>query len=333
VRSRLAIALLLWCGTASADTVLRVGTIVPDGTSWARELKAFARQVESDTQGAVKLKFYWAGVAGDELQMAERIRRQQLDGIVSGGVLCERLAPTLQVTRVPGLFLTREEAVHVTSRLRADLDREFNAAGYIYIGASIIGPAIIFSRAPVRTFQDLKAGKYWIWDVDEASRSELKALGMQAVPLPIGEATRAYDEHRTDGFITPPTAALAFQWTTQARYYTPLPMHYVIGCIAFANRSFDALPHDAREVVRGAAARLQVRVEDMGRTMDEQLLGGLFERQGLTPVPVTPELRADFLAQTRLLRERPDAKVVSKELLSKVMSLLADFRGGDGRSH
>jgi TRAP-type C4-dicarboxylate transport system substrate-binding protein len=327
------LSILLLGGTASADTVLRVGTIVPDGTSWARELKAFGRQVESGTKGAVKLKFYWGGVAGDELQVAERIRRQQLDGVVSGGALCQKLAPSLQVTRIPGLFLAREEAAHVAQRLRADLDREFSAAGFVNIGESIIGPAILFSRAPVRAFQDLKAGKYWIWDVDEASRSELKAMGMQAVPMPIGDASRAYDEHRLDGFITPPTAALAFQWSTQARYYTPLPLHYVIGCIAFSNRSFDALPNDEREVVRGAAARLQVRVDDMGRVMDEQLLGGLFERQGLTAVPVTPELRADFLEQTRRLRERPEARVVSKELLSRVMSLLADFRGGDGRSN
>jgi hypothetical protein len=51
-----------------------------------------------------------------------------------------------------------------------------------------------------------------------------------------GKAEGAYDEKRTDGFVAIPSAALAYQWSTQARYYAELRsgfMRYLpIGALA-----------------------------------------------------------------------------------------------------
>src|SRR3954467_6995726 len=83
---------------ARADEVtLRMGTMAPDGTAWARELNAFARDVDQRTHGQVRIKWYYGGITGDEPGMGERIRRGQLDGAASGGPLCESLAPSMRV--------------------------------------------------------------------------------------------------------------------------------------------------------------------------------------------------------------------------------------------
>ena len=58
---------------AAEPTVLRMAAIAPEGTSWARELKAFARNLERATDGAVRVKWYLGGVAGDEAEEVERI--------------------------------------------------------------------------------------------------------------------------------------------------------------------------------------------------------------------------------------------------------------------
>src|SRR5207253_2207055 len=87
----LVIACVLAAVPALADNhVIRIATIVPDGTAYAREFRAFARELESVTNGSTKVKIYFGGVAGDELQVFDRIRRGQLDGVVSGGIICER---------------------------------------------------------------------------------------------------------------------------------------------------------------------------------------------------------------------------------------------------
>jgi hypothetical protein len=69
-----------------------------------------------------------------------------------------------------------------------------------------------------------------------------------------------------------------------------------------------------------------VRIDDLGRTTDDALLGGLFEKQGLKKVPVSDMLRAQFFAAARGVRDKVDPDKVPRELVLKVESWLADFR-------
>src|SRR4051794_39797241 len=97
VRSSVVIGVVMVACVAQAEPrILRLGTIAPDGTAWAREFNTFAREVETETGKQVKVKWYFGGIAGDESEMLERVRRGQLDGAASGGPLCERLSPSLR---------------------------------------------------------------------------------------------------------------------------------------------------------------------------------------------------------------------------------------------
>ncbi len=323
------IALALPGASAGAEParVLRMATVVPEGTSWAREFRAMARDVETQTRGALKIKFYLGGIAGDELAVEARIRRDQLDGSVSAGMLCEKLAPSMRVMRIPGMFQNRDESTYVLGRLKPTLDKEFLEAGFTNLGEAGVGAAILFSRTPVRGFADLRKGRYWVWDIDEVMKSQLPLLGIHLAPMPIADAGRAYDEGKHDGFVSPPTAALGFQWSTQTRYYSELRMSYVSGCLLVANRVFDSLSSESKEVMRAAAAKTRARMEDLGRRMDQELLGGLFRRQGLTAVPVSDSFRAEFFDAARAVRERSGSNIVPIALIDRVLALLADFRG------
>src|SRR5689334_237093 len=96
-RMRVALLSLLLSSSALAAPVptIRIGTLIPDGSAWARELKAVVRDVESQ----VKIKVYYGGIAGDEHEMIDRVRRGQLDGI-GGTTACLDLAPSLRASRV-----------------------------------------------------------------------------------------------------------------------------------------------------------------------------------------------------------------------------------------
>lgn len=316
------------CAPARAEppsVTLRFASVVPEGTAWARELHAFAREVESSTHGQVHLKWYLGGIAGEEPALEGRVRRDQLDAVASTGGLCQTLAPSLRVMRVPGLFQSHEEATYVANRLRPVLDRELRQAGWANLAETAIGPTILFTRAPLGSLFELRQARLWLWDTDEPSRRLLSELGLKLVASPLGEAGRAYDERKHDGFLSPPTAALAFQWTGQARYFTDLRLSFVVGCVLMSNRVFDGLPTEVQQVLRTAAVKLEARFDDAGRTMDEALLNGLLQKQGLERVPVSQAFRADFLEAARLQRER-GSTVVPEGLLRRVLGLLADFR-------
>jgi TRAP-type C4-dicarboxylate transport system substrate-binding protein len=304
----------------------RLGTVAPDGSELGRDLKAFGEDVANATGGHVRLKFYWNGVAGDELEQGERIARGQLDGSAAGQMLCNRLMPTMMVTRLPGVFQSRDEATDTLDRLKPALDREAHQHGFVLLSAPGLGPDVILTKTPVRSMAELRKLKLWRWDLDEVGIATSRAMGLQIVPLPLGEAGRAYDEGRVDGFLAIPLAALSFQWSARARYVTDLRGSYIWGCFVVTDAAYDRLPAAYKRALQDAAARARERFEESGRRIDEALLSGLFARQGVHTVPTSESFRAEYMAAARDARERVAGKFVSQKLMDQVMQLLADFR-------
>ena len=322
-----AAAVLCASGLANADpVVLRMASPAPPGTGWAREAKAFERDIAELTKGQVRMKWYLGGIAGNELELLDRMKREQLDGVASGGMLCQRLAPTMRALRIVGLFQSRDESAYVSGRLKEILDAEFLKAGFVNLGELGVGPDVIFSRTPVASMAELKHARMWIWDLDDVYRQTLTAMGLSVVPRPLESAGRDFDDQRLDGFLAVPQAALAFQWSTQARYFTDLRPSFLRGCFIIASKTYDQLPVLGQQAIKQAAARAIARLEDLGRSQDEQLLSTLFVRQGLKHVPVSESFRAEFYAAAQAARDQLGDKLVPEALLQRVLGLLADYR-------
>jgi TRAP-type C4-dicarboxylate transport system substrate-binding protein len=322
------IAILITClsSTAWADPhVLRMATPAPDGTSWAREIKAFVREAEMQSADGLKFKVYYGGIAGDEGQIADRIARNQVDGLFSGGMLCERVVPSVRVLMLPGLFETREEISWVAQQLYPQFAEEARAAGYALLGTSVIGPVVILSRAPVRNLAELRAAKLWMWGEDSL-KQPLQLLGLTVAPGPLNDALKIYESGEVDGLLAIPAAALAFQWSAHAKYLIDLRTRHLSACLMIANRAFDGLPVADQRALRAAGAKVYRRLEDVAREQDDELLGGLFARQGMTPVPVSRAFRTEFFQAARKTLDQLDPKVVAPSLIAKVQALLQEHR-------
>jgi TRAP-type C4-dicarboxylate transport system substrate-binding protein len=322
-----ALPLLLVATTVHADppVTLRLASVAPDGTAWARELKAFARDVSQQTNESLQVKWYLGGIAGDDLIAANRIQKDQLDGLGSGGMLCERVSPIMRAVHM--LAEKREESFFVLNRLHKDVEEEMKKSGFVYLGAAGLGPDVVFTREPIRTMDDLKKQRLWVWNNDDVAKIIYPPMGVQAMPMPIEEGYKAYDDRRTDGYIALPAAALAFQWSAQTRYVTDLRMGFVTGCVMVSQRAYDQIPIDARDAFRAAGAKLQMRFEDLGRTQDEQLLhGGLFIKQGLKPMAAEAALRDAYHKAALEVRARLGDKLAPRSTIDRVQALLDEYR-------
>jgi TRAP-type C4-dicarboxylate transport system substrate-binding protein len=329
VRVPLALAVLLAAAPASSEPehVIRISSIAPEGTGYARELRAMAQEISTATQGRVRIKLYLGGVAGDEPEARGRIQRNQLDGVASAAMLCEQLAPSMRVMRVPGLFHSREEAAAVLARLQPIAHREFEASGFHNLGGVMVGPVILFTRTPVRSIADVQQHTYWIWDADTVMRPIYPLLGFHILALPISEAGPAFDRGQHDGFVATPAAALAFQWSAMARYYEKLVLAYLVGCLVVANRAIDELSIADQQAVRAAAAKATARTDMVGRDMDQQLLGGMFSRQGIVEIKVPQSFRAEFDVSAKKVRAvLLERHLVDAGIVAKVEDILTEIR-------
>jgi TRAP-type C4-dicarboxylate transport system substrate-binding protein len=323
----LLLTLVALAGPARAEPVtLRLASVAPDGTAWAREFRAFGREVAAATHDQVKIKWYMGGIAGDELAQHQRVQRDQLDGMISGGMLCQRLAPSMRSLAVGGQLHSREEATYILSKLKPTIDDEMLKAGYVHVADSGLGFSVLFSRSPVRSMADLKSLKPWIWSLDDVLIEQLQAMGLHPMPGPVDQASKDYDEGKVDGFVAVPSAALAFQWSAQARYISDLRVGFLMGCMMVARRAWDSIGHDDRQVLLAASAKLAQRVDAVSRDMDDALLEKLFSRQGVTMVPAPAALQAEFNESLRA-GQKALGKVVPPGMTERVSGWLAEYRG------
>jgi TRAP-type C4-dicarboxylate transport system substrate-binding protein len=313
---------------ADAPVVLRMATVGPEGSLWARELRATTLEVERRSKGGVRLKWYFSAVAGDEPQVAERIRRGLLDGTGGSNSVCEPLSPSMRVLSMPGLFRDREESIYVAKQLAPDFAAEMRSSGFTLLNTFNLGPAIVFARNPLHNLAELRAARLWEWDSNESSVKAERAMGLQPLPLPIMMASHAYDERRVDGFLALPGAALAFQWSAQARYLLDLRVRYNTGCIVIADRALEKLSPANRDLVRAIFADVEAHYEDVLRGQDELLLGGLFQRQGMKPIRVDAAFRAEFDAAAAKARQQMGESAIPRPLMDRVLGLVQAYRAG-----
>ena len=311
---------------ADESYVLRFASIAPDGSTLSAEIKRWGADVDLATHGHVKIKWYLNGVAGDELEQGDRMMKGQLDGSAGGQMFCNRIVPSMRVTRLPGVFQSRDEASDAINRLGAEMLKEAHDHGFVLLTAVSLGPDVIFTRTPVHGLGELRKLKLWRWDLDEVGIATSREMGLDIVPLPVADAARAYDEGHVDGFLAIPLAALAFQWSARARYVTDLRGSYIWSCLVMTERSLQRLPLPYQEALRIGANRARERFEEMGRRTDEALLGGLFAKQGATSVPVSESLRAEYNAAARQARNKVSDRFVPRELVDRVLQMLADYR-------
>jgi len=321
-------ALLLASVAARGDTTtLRIAVLAPDGTSWARDAKAWARDIESASGGRLGVHLYFGGITGDDVEVEKRLHKEQLDGALSGGIMCQNVAPSLRVMRIPGMIQDLDEGNFVLTRLFPTLRAEARSRGFQLLVFTWLGRDVVLSRTPIDSMDALRRLRLWQWSLEPALTAYTRAMGLNVVPLAIGDAGRAYEDGRLDGYVAIPAAILAFQWYARRMYLARLPFSPVIGCLVMSAAAFDRLPMDLRDIFAGESARSALRFTETARAQEAQLLDrGLFVKQGMTMTPVPMILRAQFLDAARAARDKVGASIVPAELLIKVQAWLADYR-------
>jgi len=316
---------------AAEPVTLRIGTVAPEGSAWAREFGFWARRIEASTGGSVKVKLYLNAVAGDDLEMQKRIEKGQLDGQLAAATLCNRVAPSMRVGNLNGTFQSRDEATYVMHQLYPTFEKEALAAGWAMLAISGIGTDMVFSRKPITSMAELRKTRLWRWDQDEVSILIDDAMGYHHVLRPLYGAGAAYDHGETDGFFAMGSAALVFQWYTRVKYMLDLRLGYLTGCIIIHNRTFDRLDRTQQAAVREATALLAARFEDVGRQLDDKIQNGLFDRAGVKRIKASPQFRSAFFEASRQAREKLGEKLVPRALMDQVLRMLADYRAEHGR--
>jgi TRAP-type C4-dicarboxylate transport system substrate-binding protein len=324
----LTLLLLAASGAATAKT-LKLATVMPDGSSWLVEMKAAGKQIEADTAGRVKIKFYPGGVMGNDKTVMRKIRAGQLQG---GAFTSGALAPSypdIDLYSLPLLFRSFDEVDAVRAKIDPTLKAGLEAAGFVPLAFTDGGFAYIASQKPLRRVEDLAGVKVWMPEGDVMSQTAFEVAGVAPVPLPIADVYTALQTGLVDTVGAPPAGLIAFQWHTKVKYFTDVPLMYLIGILAVDTKSFSTLSPEDQKIVRDRFATAAVKLDAENRAGDQNARDAL-KKQGIEFIEASSEEEKQrWQKMSEDTRERLRAMDrYDNALIDEILMQLETYRAG-----
>lgn len=272
--------LLLLALPASAQQVIKIATLAPEGSSWMRELRAAAAEVQTGAQGRVQVKFYPGGVMGSDSVVLRKMRLGQLQGGVLTSSEIAILYPDAAIYSLPFQFDGWAQLEKARPQVDPLLARGFEAKGFKMLTAANVGFAYLMSTRPLRSKADMASTKLWIPQNDEIAERTFKLGGVSPILLPLGDVFTSLQTGLVDTVANTPSGAVALQWHGKLRTMLDLPLSFVVGFVVMDLKAWQKLSPADQAILSTAFRNAGQRVDANIKRDDAAALAAM-KKQGL----------------------------------------------------
>lgn len=277
---------------AQRATRIQLGSILPANSVWDRSLKEMAVEWRDETDGRVQLRVQ-SGAFRDEAALVRRLKRGRPQAAVFG--LPGDIHEAFGVLNIPFFFESDEEVFHVVEALTPTFERVLADEGLVLLNWGHAGWAHFFSEDRVETLDDLRRMKVFTAAGDDKMLQWYKENGFDPEPLAVTDVLLGLNTGLINAHPSPPYVALLFQWFDKTPFMLDVPLAPVLGITVVAERTWDRIDPDDREVLRASAKRLEQEllrdVAAQERDSIEQM-----RQRGLTVVEIDDAAKASFRA-------------------------------------
>ena len=252
---------------AKESYTLKFATLLPTGTAWSKLLDNWVKEIETKSQGRLKVKMYSGGVMGDEPDVLRKIRKNQLQGGLFTGYGIGRIYSPARVLEMPFLFKNTDESDYVRDQLMPEIEIGFKENGFELLGWPEVGFIHFFSQHKIESIEDMKKSRIWLWQGDPMGEAFFKAADISPVPLSIIDVYPQLSARHgsIDTVYISTFGAIGLQWHTKLKYSTNIAITNAIGGLVISNRFFDKLPEDLQQLVKTTGKIMSDKVRKSAR--------------------------------------------------------------------
>lgn len=301
--------------------VIKIATLAPEGSAWMNQFRQLQQRVEQRTDKRITFKFYAGAVQGDERDVIRKMKLGQLSGAAITGIGLSMIAPEVRALEAARTY---EELDHVRARLDALLKKKFEDKGYVLMGWGDVGPVHVFSQRPIRSLEDLRMTKLWMWSDDPITKQVFAALELRGVPAGVPEVLPALSTGQIDAFMGSPLSSLALQWSAHARYVTSAVVGMATGATVLTKKVWDEIAPADRAILVEESRALEKSAMAEVRKENADAMEAL-KKRGLQVVPTPMEMQRDVSRRALAVAAQANAQF-SKEFQAEVQKLLDEYR-------
>ena len=323
----LVLALAMAANASAQNVVIKMATLVPQGSSWYTILQEMGQRWQAASGGRVILRIYPGGVAGDDTDVVRKIRLGTLDaGVLTSAGMAD-VDRAILALQLPMGYRSYEEINAVLEKMSPQLEKIYADKGFVVLAWADAGWVHFFTKAPVRVPDDLKALKLFAWAGDDFAVDLWKSAGFNPVPLPATEISTALQTGLVSALPTTAQAAVLLQWYTHARYMTDVNWALLLGGIVISKAAWEKLPAELRPALLKAAREAGEAARAESRTMAASGVEAM-EKRGLTVVHLDAEAERAWLRAAEAAYPSLRGKFVPAPLFDEALRLRDEYRKG-----
>jgi TRAP-type C4-dicarboxylate transport system substrate-binding protein len=315
---------------ADAQPVLvKMATLVPDGSSWHLILKETADKWRTASNGAVTVRLYAGGVAGDDPDVVRKMRLGTLNAGVLTSVGVAEIDKSVYALGVPMMYESYDELYYVLEKMRPRLESSLESKGFVVLNWADGGWVHFFTQKPVTTPDDLKALKLFSWAGDATSVDLWKSAGFNPVPLPSTEIATALQTGLVNALGCPPQVAVIAQYYNHAKNMTALPWQLLLGATVINKSVWDRIPAAVKPALLQAARESGTRLqEEIRKTGDRDVEA--MKKRGLNVVAVDARAREQWKKTAESLYPKIRGSIVPADAFDEALRYRDEYRKTKG---
>jgi TRAP-type C4-dicarboxylate transport system substrate-binding protein len=279
---------------AQAAVNIRLATLAPESSPWARALRSMGSAWQKDTENRVRLTVY-AGTIPSE---SSAISRMAVDGLQAATLMVAGLAEideAFNVFGIPFFFESDAELVHVQQKLTPLIKDRLKNKRYHLMNWGNGGWIHLFSKQPIRSLADVKQAKLFTTEGNPKMVQWFTANGFHAVPLAAGEIPKQLTlaNGAIDAAPMPPVYAMSLQIFKNAPHMLDVRVAPLVGATVMTDAAWQKIPSADRAKVLAAAADMERQIAKDAPGLDTFSIG-MMRSAGLQVVAADPAAVSEF---------------------------------------
>lgn len=310
---------------AAERTILKFGTIAPEGSDWHDALLELRQRWLEITDGNIEMRIYAGGVLGGETEMVRKVQRRGLDGIAISGAGLPRIDSSIGCLNIPMLFNTYEELDFVRERISPMLEKSIEQQGFKVLTWAEGGWVYFFTKRPVATPDQLRQLRLWITPGYPDHERLFKEFDFQVVPLPATDMLTSLQTGLIEAIDVPPLFALLDRSYQIANNMLDLKWAALNAAMVISARAWDKIPEAQRPALSKAAVEIGIRLRQSIRDAEASAISEM-QNRGLNVISPGPQELLSW--QTEVVTSYPKlpCREEHPELFESITALVAEYK-------
>ena len=306
-------------------SVIKLATLVPDGSVWDKALRGAGAEWSTATQGRVSLRIYPGGVAGDEPDVVRKMRIGQVQAAALTVAGLAEIDPAFKVFGIPMFFDSYPELRAVLNVMTPTLKQRLEAKGFILLNWGHGGWIHVFGKQPLSTTVDLKKQKLWVGIGDDDMVNLWRKNGFQPVSIAATDILTGLQSGMLEAIYTTPLAALSLQWFRTTPYMSQVGLAPLVGGTVITKTAWMKLSEADRKVILASCAKVEARLEAEVPKQDDDSIAEM-QKRGLKISTSTPAQAAEWRKEAEQFAVQMRGGIVAPDIMDMARKARDDFR-------